>query len=202
MKPLILAFWLVLFGAISGCAWHDTKEINPDPVDAYRIRTTEAGVAIAADVFHPKWKVEAAFTVDLNEHGYLPIMLVIENRTGNRFQLRTADIELTDGRGKVRRPVPAEAIAQKLEHNAMLYGLIGFGFLSYKSAEDANKKMLDDWGGKELPPQIVLLPRRATHGVVYFHLGRGFVLPPKSVLHLSFSNVWTGQKRSARLPLV
>jgi hypothetical protein len=196
-----LAFWLLLFSAITGCAWHDTKQLNPDPVDAYRIRTTEAGITIAADVFHPRWKVEAAFTVDLNEHGYLPILLIIENRSGNKFQLRTADIELTDGRGRVRRPIPVEVMAQKLEHNPMLYGLIGFGILSYKSAESANKKMLDDWGGKELPPQSVLLPRRSTHGVVYFDLGQGFMIPPKSTLRLSFSNMWTGERRSARLPL-
>jgi hypothetical protein len=92
-------------------------------------------------------------------------------------------------------------MAHKLEHNPMLYGALGFGILSYKSAENANKKMLDDWGGKELPPQSVLLPRRATHGVVYFDLGQGFMIPPKTTLRLSFSNMFTGERRSAQLPL-
>jgi hypothetical protein len=201
MKSVSLGLWLLLFYGIAGCAWHEAKDLNPDRVDAYRIRTMEAGVVIAADVFHPRWKVEAAFSVDLNEHGYLPILLIMENRTGNKFQLRTGDIELTDGRGRKRRPIAVEVMAQKLEHNPMLYGALGFGILSYKSAESANKKMLDDWGDKELPPQSVLLPRRTTHGVVYFDLGRGFMLPPKSALHLSFSNMWTGERRSARLPL-
>jgi hypothetical protein len=201
MKSVILTLRLLLFVAIAGCASHTAKDLNPDPVDAYRIRTTEAGLTIAADVFHPRWKVEAAFTVDLNEHGYLPILLIIENRTGDKFQLRTADIELRDGRGRVRRPIPVEAMAHKLEHNPILYGALGFGILSYKSAEEANKKMLDDWGGKELPPQSVLLPRRTTHGVVYFDLGQGFMIPPKSTLRLSFSNMWTGERRSVRLPL-
>ena len=194
---LIFVFSLVL----GGCASHETRALSPNRVDAYRIKVNEAGVVIAADPFDNKQKVEGAFTVDLNEQGYVPILLVMENTTADNFQVLKGDIELIDTSGNVRKPVIANIMVEKFEHNKIAYALLGFGIFSYMSAEEANKKMLRDWSTKELPAEKILIPNRKTYGVVYFDVGPGLGTFPGSTLQVPVVNLRTGERHTAKLKM-
>ncbi len=124
---LLIYFVVTLSMTFVGCASHDIRQIAPDPIGAYQIQANESGVVVAADPFSTKEKAESAFTLDLTEQGFVPVLLVLENRTKDNVLLIKDDIELTDSRGNIRKPVSANIMVSKFEHNKMAYALLGFG---------------------------------------------------------------------------
>ena len=200
---LLIYFVVTLSMTFVGCASHDIRQIAPDSIGAYQIQANESGVVVAADPFSTKEKAESAFTLDLAEQGFVPVLLVLENRTKDNVLLIKDDIELTDSRGNIRKPVSANIMVSKFEHNKMAYALLGFGIFSYMSAEDANKKMLEDWSSKELPAEKVLLPGRKTHGVAHFYLGRtGLEAFSNSTLNVPLLNMRTSERTGSILRMV
>jgi hypothetical protein len=195
-------FIIVLSLTLSACASHEIKQLARDPIAGYQIQATEGGVVVAADPFNTKEKAESAFTVDLTEQGFLPILLVVDNRATENVLLIKDDIELIDSRGNVSKPVSANVMISKFEHNKIAYALLGFGIFSYMSAEDANKKMLEDWIGKELPAEKVVLSNRTTHGVVYFYLGRGLQTLSNATLNVPLINMRTSERKTMTLRLL
>ena len=199
MKTAVISSMAVLAIMLSGCASHEIKALTPEPIQAYRLQTTEGGLSVAAEPFTTKDKVEAVFTIDLTAEGYCPILLVMENRSADNVLVIKDDIELIDSRGNVRKPIPANVMVEKFKHNAMAYAILGFGIFSYMSAEDANKKMVSDLSGKELPAEKVLIQNRKTHGVVYFELGPGLATLPNAMLNVPFHNMRTGKMQHIKL---
>lgn len=185
--------------ALFGCASHEIKALTPHPIEAYQIRQAVGGVTIAADPYNTKEKVQQAFTLDLSEEGFCPILLVMDNRSSDNILLSKDEIELVDSRGNVLKPTPANIMIEKFEKNKMAYALLGFGIFSYMSAEEANKKMLSDWSGKELPAEKILIPNRKTHGVVYFQVGQALTALPNSTLHIPLRNMRTQEAYSVKL---
>lgn len=184
------------------CTSHDIRQLAPEPISAYRIQTTENGVTVAADPFSSKPKCEQGFTIDLTEQGFVPILLVFDNQTQDNVLVVKDDIELVDTQGNVRKPVPANVMVSKFEHNKMAYALLGFGIFSYMSAEEANKKMLQDWSSKELPAEKVLIPGRKTHGAIYLEVGPGLATLPNAKLIVPLLNMRTGERKSGTLQIV
>lgn len=185
---------IMLITGLSACASYEIRPITPQPTSAYEIRQTASGVEIAVDPMTTKAKAEAAFTIDLTEQGYAPILLVMENRSSDNMLVLKDAIELVDSRGNLHRPVTTEVMVEKFEHNKIGYALLGFGIFPYTSAEEANKKMGADWSSKELPAEKALLPNRKVHGVVYFDLGPGLSAFPHSTLTIRLQNLRSGEK--------
>jgi len=184
---------------LTACASHEIKGLAPQPIEAYLLRETTADVTIAAEPLATKEKAEATFAVDLTEQGYAPVLLVMENRSGDNILLVKDDIELVDSRGNVRKSTSSEVMIEKFEHNKMAYALLGFGIFSYMSAEEANKKMRSDWSSKELSAEKILLPNRKSHGVVYFELGPGLPTLPNSSLRIPLQHLRTGERHTINL---
>jgi len=200
MKASVLAMMVPLLTVgLVACASHETRPLTPQSTDAYLLKQTVAGVIIAVEPLATKEKAEAAFTVDLTEQGYAPILVVMENRSTDNILLLKDNIELVDSRGNVLKPISANVMAEKFEHNKMAYALLGFGIFSYMSAEEANKKMREDWNSKELPAEKVLIPNRKVHGVVYFQLGPGLATLPNATLRIPLQNARTGENYSVDL---
>jgi len=93
-------------------------------------------------------------------------------------------------------------MVSKFEHNKIAYALLGFGLFSYISADEASRKMLQDWSSKELPAEKVMIPGRKSHGVAYFDLGQGLSSLPNSTLAVPLLNMRTGGRGVITLPLV
>lgn len=200
MKTCVLAVMVSLLTVgLVGCASHEIRPLSPQPIDAYLLKQTVAGITVAAEPLATKEKAQAAFTLDLGEQGYAPILVVMENRSADNVLLLKDNIELVDSQGNVRKPVPANVMAEKFEHNKMAYALLGFGIFSYMSADEANKKMREDWNSKELPAEKVVIPNRKVHGVVYFQLGPGLATLPNATLRIPLQNVRTGENYSVDL---
>ena len=186
MKSKIFINTTLLLFMLAGCASHEVKNLVVKSTDDYASKEEVAGVTVAIEAYETKEKVEEAFTINLTEEGIVPILLVMENQSNVSYHLLKDEIELIDTQGNVRNPVSAAAVAQKFEHNKMVYALLGFGIFSYMSAEEANKKMLSDWREKELSEEKVLNPKRKVSGAVYFDLGKSLDALPNSILTLQF----------------
>ena len=199
MKSKILINVTLLLIMLAGCASHEVKDLAVKSADDYASREEVAGVTVAIETYETKEKVEEAFTINLTEEGIVPILLVMENQSDVSFYLLKENIELTDTQGNVRNPVSAEVVAQKFEHNKMVYALLGFGIFSYMSAEEANKKMLSDWREKELPAEKVLNPNRKVSGAVYFDLGEGLNALPNSILSLQFRDLGSNEFHEVKI---
>ncbi len=197
----VIGMLVLLASGLVACASHEIKALAPQPIDAYPVRATAMEVTIAAEPLATKEKAEAAFSVDLTEQGYAPLLLVMESRSGDNVLLVKDDIELVDSRGNLHKPTPANAMVEKFEHNKIvpLIFLGFFGLPSYMSADEADKKMRSDWTSKELPAVEVLLPNRKAHGVVYFELGPGLTTLPNATLRIPLQNLKTGEKQSVTL---
>lgn len=198
-KLLRLMFLLAVTIGLYGCPSHKMMALTPQPIGAYPIQETVNDVTIAAEAFHTKEKSEKAFTVDLTEEGYVPILLVMQNQSEDNILLLRDDMELIDSRGNVINPFPANVMAEDFEHNKVALALVGFGIFSYAAAEEANKEMLRDWSEKGLPVEKILIPNRKAHGVVYFKLEKGLATLPNSTLHIPISNMRTGETYSLKL---
>ena len=202
VKVVIGRLVLLVMGLVA-CASHEIKALAPHPIDAYPVRGTAMEVTIAVEPLATKEKAEAAFSVDLTEQGYAPLLLAMESRSGDNVLLVKDAIELVDSRGNLHKPTSANAMVEKFEHNkTKIVPLILLGFLglpSYMSADEADKKMRSDWTSKELPSQEVLLPNRKAHGVVYFELGPGLTTLPNATLRIPLQNLKTGENQSVTL---
>ena len=189
----VLLFTLSILIFSGGCASHEKRNLTPRATDSYLTKETVSGVTIAVEAYSTKKKVEEAFTIDLTEEGIVPILLIMDNKSNTNYVLLKDEIELVDTQGNVKKPVPADVMMEKFEHNKMVYALLGFGIFSYMSAEEANEKMLSDWSGKELPAEKVLMPNRKAYGALYFDLGKGLSTLPNSTLTLNLRNLQSNQ---------
>ena len=200
-KLFRVMFLLGVTIGLYGCPSHKIAALTPQSIETYPVRETINNVTIAAESFETKEKSEKAFTVNLTEVGYAPILLVMDNQSKDNMLLIRDDIELLDTRGNVLKPIPANVMAKDFEHNKVALALVGFGIFSYAAAEEANKEMARDWGEKGMPAEKVLMSYRKTHGVLYFQLGKGLDALPNSTLNIPVRNMRTGETHAVKLRL-
>ena len=200
MKPKAAGFLIVpLAIGLVACASYEIRPLIPQPIESYPLREISRGVTVVAESLATKEKAEAAFSVDLTEQGYAPILLVMENRSGDKILLVKDQIELVDGRGNLHKPVSAHVMAEKFGYGKLVRALLGFGPFFSLPAKEANKKMRSDWSRKELPAKKVLMPNQETHGVLYFELGPMLLTLPESALHIPLKNLRTGERHAVFL---
>lgn len=182
LMPGLLAIGLV------ACVSHEIRPLNPQPIEAYGLRETSGDVTVAAESLATKEKAEAAFNIDLTKQGHAPILLVMENQSGDNILLLGDGIELVDGRGNLHKPISACVMAEKFTK--------GFGIFSSIFGEQTNKMMRSDWSSKELPAEKVLAPDQKDHGVVYFEMGAALPSLPRAALFVPFKNLRTGERHA------
>jgi hypothetical protein len=167
----VLFFLFGLF-TLFGCATYKPKTISACQIEEYALCTEKAGISFAADPFDTSEKTKTGFYADLTSAGYYPIQLIFRNDTAEKvmFLRNTVELEYSGG---LSRTVRSTDMSNYFAHNKMAYALLGFGLLSYMSAEQANRKMEADWREKEMPEQLIVMPRQTSHGFVYFKLPEG-----------------------------
>jgi hypothetical protein len=181
---------------------HEVKPFSLDPNAAYQVQSSDGGLIVVAEPFITKEKAESAFTIDVTGRGFAPVLLVLENRTTDNVLLIKDNIELIDGRGKTHKPVSANVMASRFEHEKIVYPLGGLGLLPYVSAGKANTIMLEDWSSKELASERLLTTDQKTHGFVYFYLGRAIQALQDSQLIVPLVNMRTGERKTTALRIV
>lgn len=162
---------LVLAGMLlAGCTSY-SADPSPDFIfDQSVVRIEKDGVVVGADPWFDEKSMIAGFGLDLSKGRYYPVRLRITNLSDERIVIARDEIVLTDGSGADHAAVASEDVAEDLRHNSVAYGMLGFGILSFRSAEKANARMRRDWAAKELPPSILLGAGDARTGFAFFQL--------------------------------
>lgn len=197
MSKLLVS--LVVF-LVSACASYDVKQVDVASIDQYASHSIESGVGIAAEIFDTAEKAKSAFDEEVTTKGYFPVNLILQNGSDERILVIKETIEIVFPNGKIYRPVRAAIMAQDFENNKMAYALLGFGILSYASAEDANQERASDWFDKEIPDNLIVNPGRLNSGFVYFRLPNG-KKPGGSVLRLSIELMDSNQNQKFEIRL-
>jgi hypothetical protein len=172
LKESLIVFMALLF-AITGCATYKRTPVQVGTLDTYKSKMSTKGITVAADPIDNEIEAKESFYVDVTKANFFPILLIAQNDTSDRIIFMKESVELTDPKGNYYRPVSSAVMADALEHNKMVYALLGFGIFSYMSAEEANRKMASDWRDKELQDTFIMNPGRKRHGFLYFELPEG-----------------------------
>ncbi len=113
------SFRLLAILAISiglGCATkHTIRTVTPGAPDSYAHQVTGAGVIAAADPFSTSEKSRSAFSMDVTQMGYFPILLVLEDRnessSGVMRSIGKSSFRLIDSNGPEYSPVSGTMMA-------------------------------------------------------------------------------------------
>lgn len=189
---------LIVLGALmlASCASYKATQVDLKPVGEYGHRATADGITLAADPYDDPERAKATFDEDIRKKGYVPIQLVIDNKTNGRLLVQRQRVELIAPSGETYRPVASAIMSQDFEDDKIAYAFLG-GLLSYASAEEANKKREADWATKGVPDSMFIEPDKTGGGFVYFHLPEGRLLGGSS-LRTSVENLDTKQTTELR----
>jgi hypothetical protein len=162
---------MVVILSLSGCASYTAQHVDQKPLNAFTKKVDNNGIVLAVDPITDGNEVTKIFTANTNSKGYLPIEIVVNNTSSDNLMLDASNISLTDVSGNIKNPVKSDIVADNFEHNKMAEAFWGFGMFSYQAADDANKKMHQDWADKSLPASKVLNPNAGNaRGIVFFQL--------------------------------
>lgn len=191
---------LIFISAIilSSCASYKVMGIRVEPIESYRNKTTLENITVAVEPFDTLNKAKSAFYVDLTSKNIRPIQLIVENKSDADILIIRSEVEITDRSGNIYRPVNSDYVFSKFEKNELLYAFFGFGIFSYMSAEDANRKMKDDWYKKEMPEERVVASDRKTSGFVFFEISQHL---SGCIAKVNVKNLKSGRKSTIEVPL-
>ncbi len=98
--------------ATAGC--YTAKPIPLRQISEYPVRETVSHVTVAAEPFRDR-ACEKVFNHRLNNKGFLPVLIVAENKGDSRATLLGSEVQFEDEAGQIHRRVPANVVAAKYE---------------------------------------------------------------------------------------
>jgi len=163
------------------CASYKVQTVKVEPVKSYKNKVNISDIVIAVDPFDETEKSKSVFYADLTGKNIKPLHVIVRNDSEYDVFIIRSEILLTYRNGDNYQHVNSNYVFNRFEHNELLYLFFG-GFLSFKSADDANEKMQADWFEKEFPEEKVISSQRKASGFVFFetpqHLSGGTVVIP------------------------
>lgn len=153
--------------ATAGC--YTAKPIPLRQISEYPVRESVSHVTVAAEPFRGR-ACAKVFNHRINDKGFLPVLILAENKGDSRATLLGSEIQLEDEAGQVHRRVPANVVAAKFERKPGVEAVFFFGLLSFMDASQHNDKLHADWAEKELGQRVIIRPHTTVHGIAYFEL--------------------------------
>lgn len=166
---LLLAAALLTLPALG--AKYKVKELEVRPAQEYPAHQDFQNLILAARPYHTLERVEEIFDAPkLNERGFLPVLIVIENRNAFPVRIHEEDILLV-GPDRSRKPtvpftdVLLEISSKKPLSNASKPKDLQLGKL-------VKKEMLQDFEHKSFGEKIIA-PSGSEYGIVFFRVPAG-----------------------------
>lgn len=155
--------WAMIFLSISIAAAADKeKRFSPGAASSYPNAQTQAGVVVAAVPFTSPEDAKAAFgKVNPYEHGVLPVLIVIENKSNKAFRLNLAAEYIRPDR-KTLQATPATEVPYLKAPDRPRSAPLPFPTPKKKSPLLADEITLRAFAAKMLPPND------SVSGFVYF----------------------------------
>jgi hypothetical protein len=146
---------------------YEVKSVPILPIESYPARAALGSVKIAADPYSTSEKSQTAFDVkDLNDRGYFPLHVIIQNDSKAFLKISTLKILLITASGQQLYTTPAAVVVDDVTKSGLTSKLP-----SMKSRDqDASKKTgnpLSDFTSKELTGRIVD-PETISQGFLFF----------------------------------
>jgi len=118
---LLLIFLLVL----SGCAGYKTQYVPFRPPEGYRNHTEQDGVSLGAEAFADKKAAKKAFGFDIRGAGVLPVLLVLDNKSGEGLEVVASQSFLVDEEGNYWPMVSNTVALERLEKSTQFASIAG-----------------------------------------------------------------------------
>lgn len=125
MKQFSAAMIIVI--ALSGCTAHKTQYIPFRPPQGYANNQVVSGVSVAGEAYPDKKSARKAFGFDIKGAGLLPVMLVLDNKSGRAVEIVAGQTFLVDAAGNYWPVVPNNTAFDRLEQSSQLAGYFGRG---------------------------------------------------------------------------
>lgn len=152
--------------AATGCASYHPRALSVRLVDEYANTVALENVRVAGDPFDNTTS-KRILNRSVNRKGYVPVLIVLENKGDERAVVDAANIDLEAGGGQVYQRTASEVVAKKCQKSVGLH-VIFFGAIPGFAAAEYNRKMAADWKEKELPSQVVLEPHSSASGLLFY----------------------------------
>lgn len=105
--------WIVAAAVIVGCTTaYQSKPLPFKTADAYGNATRVAGTTVGAEAYHDRRTASETFGFDVIGAGMLPVMVVVDNRSGHTFQIAAEQSFLEDAAGNLW-PVLGRQVARE-----------------------------------------------------------------------------------------
>lgn len=116
---------MILMLLLSGCTGYKSQYIPFRPPEAYPNNRLVSGVSIGGEAYASKKAAKRAFGFDIRGAGLLPVMLVIDNKSGQTVELIGSQTFLVDDKGNYWPLVPNDVAFQRLENSTQFASYFG-----------------------------------------------------------------------------
>ncbi|UFS71927.1 glycine zipper family protein [Geomonas sp. RF6] len=118
---LLLAFLL----SLTGCSSYKTQYVSFRPPEAYNNHLQQDGISLGGEAFSEKKVAKKAFGFDIRGAGLLPVMIVLDNKSGGTLELVTAQSFLVDYGGNYWPMVANNVAMERLESSTQVAKIMG-----------------------------------------------------------------------------
>jgi hypothetical protein len=123
----ILSTVMILMLVLSGCTAYKSQYVSFRPPQGYVNYREVAGVSLGGEAYADNKSAEQAFGFDIKEAGLLPVLLVLDNKSGHNLEIVAGQSFLVDNAGNYWPVVPNNVAFDRLEESSQLAGYFGRG---------------------------------------------------------------------------
>ena len=118
---------MILFLILAGCTGYKTQYAPFRPPEGYANHKEVSGVSVGGEAYPDKKAAKKAFGFDIRGAGLLPVMLVLDNKSGKAVQIVTSQSFLVDADGNYWPVVPNDIAFDRLEKSTQFSSFFGRG---------------------------------------------------------------------------
>jgi hypothetical protein len=122
-----LAVFLILSLLASGCTAYKSQYVPFKPPDQYANHVEASGVSIGCQAYPSKGAAKKAFGFDIRGAGLLPVMLVLDNHSGETVEIVASQSFLIDNAGNFWQVLPNNIAFERLEKSTQFAAFFGRG---------------------------------------------------------------------------
>ena len=122
-----IASLLILLLVFSGCTHYKSQYVSFRPPEGYTNHRELSGISVGGEAYADADAAEKAFGFDIKGAGLLPVMLVMDNKSGRSVEIVAGQTFLVDDGGNYWPVVPNNVAFERLESSTQLASFFGKG---------------------------------------------------------------------------
>ena len=139
---LVMSLSFLVYGF--GCSTYKVRPMPQMKAQEAPSRLSIDGVDLGAKALHEGAEIKATFNLNLLSNGFLPVHLVVDNRSGSEVEFVRARIEFETPGGERMSPIASTSASTCEGRNAMSESIFFVVMLSYDYANSYNQGLQVD----------------------------------------------------------